>query len=160
MKICDLCCGSKMFYFNKENPLVTFMDIREENTRLSGDQRKFVVSPDVVGDFRNAPFSDETFDMVVFDPPHLIHCGDNSLLAIKYGKLNASNWKEDLKKGFSEAFRILKKDGTLIFKWSEKDIKLKDVLALSPYEPLLGFRRENPIFLVFVKTEESKKKAF
>lgn len=28
VKILDACCGSKMFYFDKTNPNVTFMDIR------------------------------------------------------------------------------------------------------------------------------------
>lgn len=29
MRILDVCCGGKMFYFNPDSPLVTFMDIRE-----------------------------------------------------------------------------------------------------------------------------------
>ena len=90
MKILDACCGSKMFWFNKENPLTTFMDIREEKTNLC-DGRKFVVEPDIVGDFRDMPFKDEEFDMVVFDPPHLTKIGDKSFLAIKYGKLDKNN---------------------------------------------------------------------
>ena len=28
-RIIDVCCGSKMFWFNKENPDVEFCDIRE-----------------------------------------------------------------------------------------------------------------------------------
>lgn len=28
--ILDACCGSRMFWFNKTNPLTTFMDIRDE----------------------------------------------------------------------------------------------------------------------------------
>ena len=66
------------------------MDIREEKTNLC-DGRKFVVEPDIVGDFRDMPFKDEEFDMVVFDPPHLTKIGDKSFLAIKYGKLDKNN---------------------------------------------------------------------
>ena len=28
-RILDVCCGSKMFYFNKNNPLVHFNDLRK-----------------------------------------------------------------------------------------------------------------------------------
>ena len=34
--ILDACCGSRMFWFDKENPLVLFTDIRdEEHTPVS-----------------------------------------------------------------------------------------------------------------------------
>lgn len=66
----DVCCGGRMFYFDKHNPDVVFMD-----------NRKFTVKPDVVADFRNIPFKDDTFNLVVFDPPHLIKVGDKSWLA-------------------------------------------------------------------------------
>lgn len=57
-----------MFYFNKNDPRVTFMDIREVKTTLC-DGRKFEVSPDIVGDFTNIQFPDNSFRMVVFNPP-------------------------------------------------------------------------------------------
>lgn len=80
MKILDACCGSKMFYFDKTNPNVTFMDIRRYSDILC-DGRKLEVNPDVIGDFRNMQFSNDEFDLVVFDPPHLIKAGKNSWLA-------------------------------------------------------------------------------
>lgn len=80
MKILDACCGSKMFWFDKENPNVTFMDIRRYSDILC-DGRKLEVNPDVIGDFRNMQFSNDEFDLVVFDPPHLIKAGKNSWLA-------------------------------------------------------------------------------
>ena len=87
MKILDACCGSKMFWFDKENPNVTFMDIRRYSDILC-DGRKLEVNPDVIGDFRNMQFSNDEFDLVVFDPPHLIKAGKNSWLAKKYGLLD------------------------------------------------------------------------
>lgn len=108
MKILDACCGSRMFWFDKHNPLVAFMDNRNFEDILC-DGRSLQVKPDVIGDFRNIPFSDESFNLVVFDPPHLLKVGEKSWLAKKYGKLNAESWKEDIKKGFSECFRVLKK---------------------------------------------------
>ena len=69
-KILDACCGSKMFWFDKENQEVTFMDNRELDTTLS-DGRKLIVAPDILADFREMPFEDNSFYLVVFDPPHL-----------------------------------------------------------------------------------------
>lgn len=119
MKILDACCGSKMFWFDKENPNVTYMDIRRYSDILC-DGRKLEVNPDVIGDFRNMQFSNDEFDLVVFDPPHLVKAGDKSWLVKKYGKLNIDTWKEDLKQGFNECMRVLKPCGTLIFKWNEE----------------------------------------
>ena len=59
-KILDACCGSKMFWFDKENQEVTFMDNRELDTTLS-DGRKLIVTPDILADFRNMPFEDNSF---------------------------------------------------------------------------------------------------
>lgn len=56
MKILDVCCGSRMFYYDKESPLVTYMDIREGEVELS-DGRKITVKPDIVGDFRRFRFT-------------------------------------------------------------------------------------------------------
>ena len=148
-KILDACCGSRMFYFDKEHEDVTYMDNRELNTTLS-DGRKLIVAPDVVADFRNMPFGDETFYMVVFDPPHLIRGGDKSWLVQKYGRLNGT-WQEDLKQGFNECMRVLKPNGTLIFKWNEEQIKLAEILKCFDHKPLLGNKRSKTHWLVFMK---------
>lgn len=68
--ILDACCGSRMFWFNKENPMALYMDNRELEDTLC-DGRSLQVKPDVVGDFRHMPFENESFRLVVFDPPHL-----------------------------------------------------------------------------------------
>lgn len=73
--ILDACCGGKMFYFDKNDPRVLFQDIRCEETTLC-DGRKFSVKPDVIGDFTSMDFPDNTFSMVVFDPPHLRWWGE------------------------------------------------------------------------------------
>lgn len=153
-KILDACCGSRMFWFDKENPLVTFMDKRECYEELKSGHI-INVNPDVLADFRNMPFQDNEFDLVVFDPPHLIKAGENSWLAKKYGKLD-STWKHDIKEGFNECMRVLKTNGTLIFKWNEEQIKLKDVLATIDFKPLFGNKRAKTHWLVFIKLEENK----
>lgn len=151
--ILDACCGSRMWHFNKENPNVLFMDNRKLNTNLC-DGRKLIVNPDILASFTNIPFDDEAFYLVVFDPPHLKYAGDESFLAKKYGTL-PKDWKTLINKGFKECWRVLKTNGTLVFKWSEQQISTSEVLKLIPQSPIVGQRRGKTIFLVFFKSEEN-----
>ena len=134
--ILDPCCGAKMMWFDKQNQRALFGDVRSESHTLC-DGRALEIKPDLVMDFTALPFDDETFRLVVFDPPHLIYAGEKSWLRKKYGSLNAQ-WRESLKKGFAECFRVLKPEGILIFKWNESQIKIKEVLALTDQKPLFG----------------------
>ena len=149
-KILDACCGSRMFWFDRKNPDTIFMDSRALETELC-DGRKLVIKPDVIGDFRDMPFADESFRMVVFDPPHLIQAGEKSWLAQKYGKLNRNTWKDDLRKGFSECFRVLESGGFLIYKWNETQVRINEVVKLAPVQPLFGQRGKKTHWLVFMK---------
>ncbi|HHW80406.1 MAG TPA: SAM-dependent methyltransferase, partial [Bacteroidales bacterium] len=106
-----------MFWFDKENENVVFMDNRELEDTLC-DGRKLSIKPDVIADFRDIPYSDNTFKLVVFDPPHLIRAGKNSWLAKKYGVLGET-WPQDIKQGFDECMRVLDMYGVLVFKWNE-----------------------------------------
>ena len=36
VKILDVCCGSRMFWFDKNEPHTTFMDIRKEQFEIHG----------------------------------------------------------------------------------------------------------------------------
>lgn len=137
-KILDPCCGSRMFWFDRTNPLALFGDIRTESHILC-DGRALEISPDMDMDFRNMPFDSGTFKLVVFDPPHLKSAGKESWMAKKYGVLN-DDWREDLRRGFSECFRVLATDGVLIFKWNEIQIKTNEVLSLTDRAPLFGHR--------------------
>lgn len=89
--ILDVCCGSRMFWFDKENPLALFTDIRDFEDTLC-DGRKISVKPDKIEDCTNLSFADNTFKLVVFDPPHLVRAGENSWLAKKYGVINSPMW--------------------------------------------------------------------
>lgn len=147
--ILDACCGSRMFWFDRQNKDVIYLDNREEDAILS-DGRRLVVAPDIVGDFRALPFPNGRFKLVVFDPPHLVRVGKRSWMFRKYGKLGAG-WRADLKQGFRECFRVLDDNGILIFKWSEQQIRLSEIKSLFPCEPLLGDRRSKTLWLVFMK---------
>lgn len=139
-----------MFWFDRLNEDVVFMDNREVDDTLC-DGRKLVIQPDVLGDFRKIPFDDDTFYLVVFDPPHLVKAGTKSWLAKKYGKLDEVTWQDDIKQGFQECMRVLKTNGTLIFKWNEEQIKLSEILKAIEYKPLFGNRRAKTHWLVFMK---------
>ena len=147
--ILDACCGSRMFHFNKENPNVIFMDIRDFEDTLC-DGRKLKVHPDIVADFRDMPFADNSFSLVIFDPPHLLKVGQNSWLCKKYSKLS-ENWPSDIKKGFDECMRVLKPSGTLIFKWATRDITLKQILKVIETQPIIFHKNNNTFFLVYMK---------
>ena len=137
MKILDPCCGGKMFWFDKENPDVIFGDIRSEKHTLC-DGRKFNIEPEVILDYMFLPFEDGYFDMVVYDPPHLIQGGKGGWQIIKYGKLN--DWEKEISGGFSECFRVLKHDGVLIFKWNETQLTVSKLLKLTTHKPLFGHK--------------------
>lgn len=137
-KILDVCCGGRMFWFDKKNTDVLFLDKRTLVKEKLSNGQIFGVAPDVIMDFRQLELDDATFSLVVFDPPHLRMNGESGWMAKKYGRLDKNTWRDDLRAGFSECFRVLKSDGVLIFKWNEHEIPLKDVLSLTPVLPLFG----------------------
>ena len=132
-----------MFWFDRNDERAVFMDNRVEThvlrRRESEKRETLIIQPDVVGDFTDMPFDDESFSMVIFDPPHLRYNGRTGWQAKKYGRLDGT-WAVVLRAGFAECFRVLKQNGTLIFKWSDVDIPVSKILALTPHRPLFGNR--------------------
>jgi len=131
-----------MFWFDKEDSRAVFLDKRRETHVL--DKRPgrspTVIDPDVIGDFTNLPFTDESFYHVVFDPPHTITDSTAGWKRTKYGSLPCKGWRELLRDGFAECFRVLKPGGTLIFKWAESSVTVGEVLKLTPEKPLYGHK--------------------
>lgn len=152
--ILDVCCGGRQFWFDKKHPSTLYLDNRTHAKEILSNDQVFEVSPDKVMDFRKLDLPDSSFSLVVFDPPHLVRAGMTGWMTKKYGCLNKETWREDLRAGFSECFRVLKENGVLIFKWNENDIKLSEVLALTPIQPLFGNRtpaRQKTHWLCFMK---------
>lgn len=152
--ILDVCCSSKMCWFDKNNDGVLFGDIRQESHTLC-DGRQLLINPDIQFDFRALPFDANSFSLVLFDPPHLVRAGEKSWLKAKYGVLS-SDWRTDISQGFSECFRVLKPDGVLVFKWNEMQVPLKELLALTPVKPLFGNRsgkNNNTHWVTFMKPQ-------
>ena len=149
--ILDACCGSRMFWFDKQNPNVLFADNRELDTTLC-DGRALIVSPDEKIDFRNMPYESNSFKMVVFDPPHLIRAGEKSWLRQKYGILPEESWREYIEQGFNECMRVLEPYGVLIFKWNEEQIKTSEILKCINFKPLFGDKRAKTHWMTFMKS--------
>lgn len=139
LSILDMCCGSRMFWIDKQDDRAVFTDRREEQHVLC-DGRTLQISPDIIADFRALPFADNTFAQVVFDPPHLDRVGENAWMKKKYGALDKKAWPDDIRAGFAEAFRVLRPHGTLIFKWNETQIPVSKVIALTDQKPTIWQR--------------------
>lgn len=163
--ILDACCGSKMMWFDKHNPYVEFCDNRVVPYHEYYPGRYIEIKPDTVCDFTALPFPDKTFKLVVFDPPHLRWAGPKSWARIKYGCLD-ENWPAMIHDGFWECMRVLDDYGVLIFKWSEVQIPLQDILKAIKAKPLFGHRsgkHNNTHWMAFMKMPgevDSKKELF
>lgn len=152
--ILDPASSMRSFYFDKKDPRVLFGDIRKKETHLLTNGQTIHIEPDEVMDFRAIPYPDESFQCVVFDPPHMLNLSEKSWMRKKYGVLDKETWRDDISKGFAECFRVLKTDGTLIFKWNEVSIPLKEILTLTPYKPVLGHpsgKRMGTHWVLFIK---------
>lgn len=127
-----------MFWFDKADPRALFVDKRRETlTDHTGKKpAQIVVNPDMLANFQALPFADNTFALVVFDPPHTF-CGPNGRTIKKYGTLPLG-WRNEIAAGFRECFRVLCPLGTLVFKWNEHRVTLKTVLSLTDQSPLFG----------------------
>lgn len=154
--ILDACCGSRMFWFDKSHPAAVYADIRKESHTLC-DGRKLEIAPDIQMDFKAMPFADESFYLVVFDPPHLRAAGKSGWQAKKYGSLGP-DWRVEIKAGIDECFRVLRPNGVLIFKWNEQTVRVSEVIKAIGREPLFGHRtmqNNKTHWMTFMKLESN-----
>ena len=156
--VLDACCGSRMFWFDQQDARAVFVDNRKEQHTLkdsssTGGSRELVINPDYLADFTALPFSDNTFALVVFDPPHFQRNGKTGWIGLKYGTLKG-DWKCMLQDGFSECFRVLRPSGVLVFKWCADEIPVSNILALTPERPLFGHKsgkQQKTHWVTFIK---------
>lgn len=137
-EILDACCGGRMWWWDKAHPLAVYMDERVAPSGSRPNRPNWKIEPDIRGDFRDMPFSAESFQLVLFDPPHEVRPsppGGN--VRIQYGSLHPATEQSDLSRGFAECWRVLRSGGTLVFKWAGD---LGRVSPHFPATPIVGTR--------------------
>ncbi len=155
--VLDVCCGPRVFWFDRMDARALFIDKRREThpidvgTPGTVGRSPIIVDPDQLADFTDLPFADESFHLVVFDPPHVVRKEARGILTRKYGILTG-DWREMLRAGFAECFRVLKPHGTLVFKWAAPAVSVREILKLTPVSPLFGHHTgKNTHWCVFMK---------
>jgi len=137
LRILDMTCGGRHLWVDKSRVDTIYVDRRILPKGTIPIRANWNVTPDVCADFTALPFADASFDLVVYDPPHIIRSvPSKSFLRTKYGELQPGTWQETLRAGFDEAWRVLSAPGTLHFKWADANVALKEVLRLFPVAPL------------------------
>ena len=100
--ILDVTCGNRSIWFDKHNPLALYCDKRTEHHESdygsNKSHRVLDISPDIECDFTDLPFPDNTYSLVVFDPPHLKSLSKDAWLRKAYGSLD-DNWQALLQGG-------------------------------------------------------------
>ena len=155
--VLDVCCGPRGMWFNKHDERAMFTDKRRELVEMDcpSGKYKYDINPDIVADVACLPFPSDTFFHVVFDPPHCkgTECRRRGLNGRHYGLL-FDGWRDMLRKGFAECFRVLRPGGTLVFKWNEQEIPVREILMLTPEKPLYGHKsgkRAKTHWIAFLK---------
>ena len=160
--ILDATCGNRGIWFQKNEPHTIYCDKRTAHYEMDfGDKypghRTIDVQPDIECDFTELPFEDETFNLVVIDPPHLLK-KDESWLKKQYGYYDTkADALDSIGKGIRECMRVLRRGGVLIFKWCELDIPTREIINACGYEPLFGHRsgkKANTHWLCFMKFDD------
>lgn len=157
--VLDMCCGPKMMWFDKDDERAVFVDKRRERHEMNRPKRGTVeyteTDPDILCDFTALPFPDDTFALVVFDPPHFERSGKIGYLAMKYGWLDG-DWRSMLRAGFADGFRVLRPGGVLIFKWTATENPVSEILKLTTISPLFGHKsgkQSQTHWITFIKPE-------
>jgi SAM-dependent methyltransferase len=129
-------------WFDPKDERAVFVDRRRAKMQLDNrpGRNPCVIDPNIKCDFTDMPFKDDSFSLVVFDPPHITgKQAWKGWIIQEYGALEG-DWREMLRLGFAECFRVLRPEGTLIFKWSDCSVPVSEILKLTPHKPLFGHR--------------------
>jgi tRNA G10 N-methylase Trm11 len=163
--ILDVTCANRSIWFNKNHPNAVYCDIRQEKIeqRFGVNQSMYTIdiAPDIVCDFTDLPFDDDTFTLCVFDPPHIHGISDKSWLKKHYGIL-PDNWQSVISAGFSECMRVLKPEGILVFKWAETSVAAAELLKVIGTQPLFGHhsgKKMGTYWMTFMKLPNYRAKS-
>lgn len=136
-QILDACCGGRFWWWDKQHPLAVYVDNRVAPPGSRADRPNWSVEPDIVADFRELPFDDQAFQLVLFDPPHIAREQPSGNIANQFGALTRSTEQDDLRRGLTECWRVLAPGGTLVLKWAGA---LERVRPHFPTDPIVGTR--------------------
>lgn len=115
-RILDVTCASRSIWFQKNEPHTIYCDRRtgryemDAGKKYGRHHKTCIVEPDMVCDFTDLPFDDESFDLVVFDPPHVENLSESSWMRKEYGSLDG-DWRPMIRNGFNECMRVLRVGG-------------------------------------------------
>jgi SAM-dependent methyltransferase len=155
-QILDACCGGRMWWWDKAHPLATYMDISERPKGSVDHRPNWECRPDTIGDFRSMPFADESFQLVLFDPPHIVRPNPSGRIVATFGALSPETEQDDLRRGFAECWRVLVAGGTLVFKWGAGSIdRVKPHFPASPIVATRSPRGGQTRWFIFYKPLEA-----
>lgn len=115
MRVLDCSAGLRGMWLDKHFPSAVYVDIRSE------------VSPDLVASSTCLPFHNETFDLILFDPPHH-NVGASGEWSLDYGVFTTAEILNLCRRTFPELRRVVKPAGVVLFKWNDHSIGLSRVM--------------------------------
>ena len=145
-RILDATTGGKHMWFPESEELERA--VYADRRRVEGleHQPGWECDPSVLCDTRRLPFTDGSFSLVAYDPPHRVTDGGmrelSGVVEQKYGALRAETWQADLRQSFRELWRVLESGGTLTFKWADVHKSHDQVLEVLTESPLYGVTTE------------------
>ncbi|MGH9862053.1 MAG: class I SAM-dependent methyltransferase [Candidatus Acidiferrales bacterium] len=125
----------KMLSFYPRRPPRRILDATVNEGRFWRGSKRPVIGmdidpshrPPIVGDNTNMPFRDKSFDVVVYDPPHVPNQGKDKSkdfntrfgLALRSSRQNGYNFSHTYPPFLQEAYRVLRAEGILLCKISD-----------------------------------------
>src|SRR3990167_3872308 len=108
---------------------------------------------DTQADCAALPLLDNTFDVIVFDPPHIADGGKNGLMHKRYGSNTGNNLHLLMDSFLGSAFRVLKPKGVILAKiangvhaqrfmnWTSEFLWLADEYGFTQVDEMIRVRK-------------------
>ena len=175
--ILDATAGRRSMWYNKDNPNTIYMDketdedlFKRYSESLQCRNRPGInitkhKTATVHANFKEIPYPNNSFNLIVFDPPHVITKKMSGSIQKCFGVLNPETWQSELKKGLEECMRVLKPKGVLLFKWNTFSKRVKELYPLFPSDPLFSQtttgnnqkrNKSKTVWFCFMKIPEEK----
>jgi len=160
--ILDVTVGARKIYFGWDKNLgddLIGIDIRKGDFSREKDEHHWskgevIIRPTVLADMRNLPFKGNSFDAIIFDPPHM-ECGLSSWLGKYYGSWTQKEAIQTTRRANAEFKRVLKPGGLIILKVMPRQFRLYETLLknFTFFLPISTYRARGAYGKKFRKTE-------